>query len=52
MRTSLDMTERLKEKPNFSEAEKLLPQLTMYEPEKGFKSLTERKNPEKKVENE
>lgn len=48
MRTSLDMKEKLKIQPDYKEAERLLPQLTMYEPEKRFH---QRENPQKTVQN-
>lgn len=46
------MTERVKIKPNLEEADKILPQLTLYQTERNNRGFSERANPEKTVENE
>ena len=52
LRSSLDMTERVQVKPNLYEAEKILPQLTLYQTERNNRGFSERKAPQKTVENE
>ena len=46
LRTSLDMTEKLLQTPDYKQAQKLLPQLSFYEPEK---AMTDKKK--KKIDN-